>query len=174
MVVRDFTTSKSSRKGAVPVLIVIHTTEGVMRLKDRAAFWDGVEASAHTGVGSPQFDEGSKSARYVRDDDKAWTCAFYNPVSLNIEIEGFAAQRSWNDNVVDEVARQVAHWSIHHNIPIQFGAVFGGAVIRRGVLGHRRLGALGGGHSDPGTFPMRKMLRRAKQIKKLRLLEEAK
>lgn len=174
VIVRRFTTSKSSRKGAKPALIVIHTTEGRMRLADRAKFWDTVEASSHSGVGSPFKGEAGKSGRYVKDADKAWTQAFFNPVSLSVEIEGFASQSFWDQATIDEVARWVAHWSIEHNIPIRFGAVLGSAVVRTGVLGHRRLGLLGGGHHDPGTFPMRRMMRRAKQFKTARLAEEAK
>jgi hypothetical protein len=166
---KRLTSSKSSRGGANPKLIVLHTTEGVMRLKDRAKFWDGVEASAHAGVGNRKFGEQESSARYVKDDDKAWTQAGYNPVSLAIEIEGFASQASWDRGTVREVARWIAHWSIHENIPIRFGRVFAGKVVRSGVIRHSSLGALGGGHSDPGTFPMREAMRVAKLIKQQRL-----
>lgn len=165
VIVRDITTSKSSRHGAKPSLMVLHTTEGVMRLKDRAKFWDTVEASSHVGVGNPKFGEQSKSGRYVKDSDKAWTQAFYNPVSLSIEIEGFASQAFWSDAVINEVARWLAHWSIHYDIPLRRARVFGGKVIRSGVASHKQLGSLGGGHSDPGTFPIRRAIEQARKIK---------
>src|SRR5687768_11382271 len=115
---RKLTKFKSSRGGVSPSLIVIHTTEGIMRLADRADFWHS-GASAHVGVGAGK--EREKSALYVKDVDKAWTQAFYNPVSLALEIEGFAAQKYWSPDTVREVARWVAHWSIYHDIPIRFG-----------------------------------------------------
>lgn len=169
VIVRDLTTSKSSRGGAKPSLMVLHTTQGVMRLKDRAAFWDGVEASANVGVGSRLKNEGAVSARYVLDSQKAWTQAFYNPVSLSIEIEGFAEQPSWPDATVNEVARWLAHWSLKHDIPLRRGRVFGGRVLRSGVVSHKQLGFLGGGHSDPGRFPIRKAIKQAKKFKATRL-----
>lgn len=172
--VRDLTTSKSSRHGARPELMVLHTTEGVMRLEDRARFWDGVEASAHVGVGNRKFGEQESSARYVLDSQKAWTQAFYNPVSLSIEIEGFASQAHWDRATVREVARWLAHWSIKHNIPIRYGVVLGGRVVRSGVKRHSGLGLLGGGHKDPGTFPVREAMRLAKSIKKQRLAKGVK
>lgn len=179
VITRDLTKAKSSRKGAVPALIVIHTTQGIMDLRARSEFWDstvgtGRDSSSHVGVGHVSKRQGESSARYVVDDDKAWTQAFFNPVALSIEIEGFSEAKSWDDGTVREVARWVAHWSIHTGIPIRFGIVVGSAVVRSGVLGHRRLGILGGGHSDPGTFPMRRMLRTAKKIKKQRLAEGVK
>lgn len=174
VIVRDLTTSKSSRNGAKPSLLVLHTTEGVMRLADRARFWDTVEASAHVGVGNRKFGEQSSSARYVKDEDKAWTEAFYNPVGLSIEIEGFASDRNWSDAVVNEVARWLAHWSIHTEIPLRRARVFGGRVIRSGVASHKQLGFLGGGHSDPGHFPIRKAIRQARKIKAKRLREGVK
>src|ERR1044072_7244212 len=142
---RDITSSHSSRRGARPSLMVLHTTEGIMRLRDRAKFWDNANASAHAGVGAGS--EAENSARYVWGDDKAWTQAFYNPVGLSIEIEGFASQHSWERGTVREVARSLAHWREKHNIPLRRAIVLNGRVLRSGVASHKQLGALGGGHS---------------------------
>lgn len=143
-----------------------------MRLRDRALFWDHVPASAHVGVGSPKFREAEKSARYVHDDNKAWTQAFYNPVSLSIEIEGFASQATWPRATVREVARWLALWSIRHSIPLHRGRVFAGVVVRRGVITHKSLGVLGGGHTDPGTFPVQDAIELARRIKTQRLAQK--
>lgn len=166
VIVRRITSSKSSRLGAAIQLIVLHTTEGVMELRDRAVWWDGQEASAHVGV------KDGKSARYVPDDEKAWTQKFYNPMALAIEIEGFSAWLHWRrkrGDDVREVARWIAHWSLTYDIPIRLGIVLGGRVLRTGVVGHRRLGLLGGGHHDPGNFPVLYCMRLARQIKQDRL-----
>lgn len=173
---RHFTRSHSSRLGAKPSLITLHTTEGIMDLEARGPFWDSTfgtprASSSHVGVGHASKGQAGRSARYVRDHDKAWTQAFYNPVSLSIEIEGFSAtpKADWDEHTVREVARWIAHWSIEHDIPIRRAFVLNGRVLRSGVARHSDLGALGGGHSDPGNFPVRRARRLAREIKAERL-----
>lgn len=166
--VRNLVTNASSRNGARPLLMVLHSTEGantrgLADLVGLGRFFDvpSVEASSHVAV-----DDEGNSARYVRDSIKAWTQAFWNPVSLSIEMVGRAAQTSWTDEEIDEAARWLAYWSRKHGIPLQRAEVSGGRVTRAGVGTHLQLGAIGGGHHDPGPgFPVNKCIRRARRFR---------
>lgn len=165
---------QSSRKGGTPQLITIHDTEGAnvphssRDLRGLGEFFDrpATEASSHVAT-----DEDGTSARYVSDSRKAWTQAFYNPWCLSIEMIGFAHQ-SWASKSKEpqlwETARWIAHWSKEHNIPIRRGRVTrDGRITRTGVIQHRSLGNLGGGHVDVSeTFPMTKLLNMAREIRK--------
>lgn len=168
VVIEVTTENCSSRAGAKPAIIVLHSTESSNRsgASDLAgvASWfrnPAARASAHVIV-----DAEGQSARVVRDVLKSWACAGYNAVSLNIEQIGYASQGRWADAEIDEAARWIAHWSRKWRIPIRKGRTLGGRVIRKGVVTHSSLGTIGGGHSDPGKgYPLRKVLRRAKRFK---------
>ena len=152
--------NQSDRHGATITLIVLHTTEsqdapGIVDLRGLGRYFDdpGSRVSSHVGV-----DGDGHSAMFVPDEREAWTCAHYNPVSLNIEMIGYAAFVPWQWRrrraQVRKVAKYIAWWSKAHHIPIQRGRVQSGRVVRWGVVTHRSLGALGGGHRDPGrSFP---------------------
>jgi hypothetical protein len=153
VVVTDFSVNCSSRGGRKPVLIVVHSTEGrnlphtARDLRGLAAYLGraDVEASAHVCT-----DGDGHSARMVRDRDKAWACAGFNPVSLNIEQIGYASE-VWKALEYKETARWIARWSKMYGIPIRKGAVSGVHVSRSGVVRHSDLGMYGGGHHDPGA-----------------------
>lgn len=152
--------------------IVLHSTESHTRPGTDdlygVASWlcnPASQASAHVIV-----DDDGTSARLVPDERKAWHCAAYNSATLGIEQIGFAAQgkKAWlaDRRELDETARWIAHWSRKHGIPIRRGKVSGGQIVKPGVLTHAQLGIEGGGHHDPGSYPIRRVLRRAKQIKR--------
>ncbi len=153
--------NKSGRGGVTPRLIVLHSTESHERPGNSdlegVASWlcnPQAQASSHVIV-----DGDGNSARVVADEAKAWTCAAYNRVSLNIEQVGQAAQSRWVRPEVREAARWVARWSIRYGIPIQIAHVKDGGVLRPGVTRHMDLGQMGGGHHDPGdAYPFRLLL----------------
>lgn len=163
---------QSSRNGQRPSLIVVHSTEGanipksVRDLQGLGAYFDklATEASSHVGV-----DADGYSAEYVPDDRKAWTCAYYNGVSLNIECIGKAAQPSklWTPEQYKKVAMYIAFWSDKFDIPIRKGAVTrDGRVAKSGVVRHSDLGNLGGGHHDPGAnFDLARVNALARKLK---------
>lgn len=161
--------NKSSRNGVRPRLIVVHSTEssnqaGLADLVGLGAWFDNPRSRASSHVG---IDAEGNSARYVRDSEKAWTCSGYNSVSLNIEQIGRAAQGGWTDKEYRECARWIAYWCKIHGIPVRKGRVLRGRVIRAGVLRHSELGALGGGHSDPGgKYNLRKVMKYARQYRR--------
>jgi hypothetical protein len=166
VVYRRRSPNQSSRRGVRPRLIVIHSTEssnirGSSRdLRGVADYLcrPSVQASSHVIT-----DGDGNSARLVDDRAKAWTCAHYNGVSLNIEQIGRAASERWTRDEIRETARWVARWSKMYGIPIRQGAVRDGRVVRSGVVTHKQLGRLGGGHVDPGPrYPFTAMLRLAR------------
>lgn len=151
--------NQSARSGVgKPSIIVLHTTEGHNRpgvgdLVDLANFFDDPsrEASSHVANDAEGHD-----ARMVPDDRKAWTCAAFNSVSLNIEQIGFAAtpKTDWFRGAPHQLANTagwIAFWHKQHGIPIRRGFVAGESVLKSGVVSHKQLGVAGGGHSDPGS-----------------------
>lgn len=161
-----FVRNQSSRDGAVPKLIVLHTTEshnrpGVSDLESLASFFDNpaVQASSHIAN-----DAEGNDCRMVPDQMKAWTQANYNPVCLSIEQIGFAAttRDEWFQNASHQLAnsaRWIAHWSIARGIPIRRAVTLFGGVQRSGVASHKQLGSTGGGHVDPGSgYPFKYVL----------------
>lgn len=162
---RDLRVPSSSRHGAQLKLVVFHDTEGanlpgIIDLRQLGNVFRDRNVSAHVGV-----DAEGNSARYVRDEDKAWHCAFYNPWSLGIEQIGKASQTSWPEAELNEAARWMAYWHQLHGIPIRKGAVTrDGRITRTGAVRHSDLGNLGGNHGDPGTgYPLALVLRKARR-----------
>lgn len=165
VVIRMRSPNQSSRGGARIGLITLHSTQGsnvngTADLRGCAGFLcrPTVEASSHVIT-----DADGHSARLVADDRKAWTQAAYNPYCLSIEQIGFAEATHWARDEIRETARWIARWSKMHNIPIRVGAAAGGLVVRTGVVTHKQLGLLGGGHVDPGdAYPMDACLKLAR------------
>ena len=152
----------SSRSGATVKLIVLHTAEGARTYQDLGAFFQNksVEASSHVGID----DTPGTIGEYVKRDDKAWTCANYNGVSVNVELCGFAdwSTDTWKNQhhqMLENCAQWIAEEAAHYGIPITAlspGEAQGGM---RGVCQHKDLGAAGGGHHDCGPgFPMNYVL----------------
>jgi N-acetyl-anhydromuramyl-L-alanine amidase AmpD len=159
--VRHLSRNQSSRNGVKPLLIVLHSTEsrnqpGLSDLRAIGNWFDTASAqvSAHTCN-----DAQGNDARYVPDSRKAWACAGYNSLSLNHEQIGAAAQTQWPEAQLRNTADWIAYWSKLHGIPIQRGRVGNGQVIKPGVVMHSELGAIGGGHHDPGpAYPIDQVL----------------
>lgn len=162
--------NRSSRGGVKPQLIVLHTTEGTNRpgtpdLAGLGDFFDqaSVQASSHVANDGEGHD-----ARFVPDDEKAWTCSNDNPFTLNLEQIGFAStsRRDWfklYSHQLANTAKWIAYWSREWDIPIRRGVAPAGFLVRSGVASHKQLGIMGGGHWDPGpSYPMRYVLRLAR------------
>jgi len=178
VVVRHYSPCQSDRSGGIPLnLIVLHDTEGanIEGVADLVGLGDwfgslSTQASSHVAT-----DADGNSARFVSDHKKAWHCMGYNSASLGIEQVGFVSQTrtAWLKNwrQLRETARWVAYWSHRYGIPIRKGAVSNGVVTRAGVLRHMDLGAIGGGHVDPGTnYPFGRVLVLARAYRAVRFL----
>lgn len=164
--------NRSSRRGVKPRGIVIHTTEGHDRpglsdLQGLGSWFDNPAASASSHVGN---DQEGNDARYVPDGEKAWTCSTFNSQTLNIEQIGFAkfAESVWiasRRDQLENTAAWIAYWSQEWGIPVRRGKTLGPVVTTPGVMTHAQLGALGGGHHDPGAgYPLDWVLNRARQL----------
>lgn len=156
--------NKSSRGGAHPTLIVVHATvsHNVHGLGDLQAIGHMFANSSFDASSHVCTDNEGHSARFVRDEDKAWHCMGYNRMSLGIEQIIMADGKELTRDLYRETARWVARWSKKYHIPIRKGAVSGGRVIRSGVVRHSDLGPIGGGHADPGPYDMEAMMNLAK------------
>lgn len=169
--VRRIVRNQSARSGSRPVLIVVHATQsaeldGVADLANTGQWFDNpiAQASSHVCV-----DGQGHSARFVADHMKAWHCAGYNRVSLGVEQIGFAEFKRWQEAELRETARWIARWSVLHGIPIQKGRVHQDRVEvnRAGVVRHSDLGAVGGGHFDPGhPYPLHDVLVMAREYRR--------
>jgi hypothetical protein len=165
--VRRYVRNQSSRNGVKPQLVVLHSTEshnrpGLVDLKGLGGWFDNgsAQASSHAANDGEGYD-----ARFVPDSRKAWTCAGYNSLSLNLEQIGHAAQTTWPDKQLRNTAEWIAYWAKLHGIPIQHAAVSAGRVTRPGVVMHSELGQIGGGHHDPGTYyPLGKVIEMAQAL----------
>jgi hypothetical protein len=155
VVLKTSVACQSSRNGVRPTIIVLHSTEGqnvpgsTKDLEGLAAFFDRLSTQASSHVAT---DSDGNSARMVPDSRKAWTCAGYNSMSLNVEQIGFAAQSEWAMAELRETARWIAYWHRNFGIPIRQST-------SSGVCQHVDLGAAGGGHHDCGpSYPFEKVL----------------
>jgi N-acetyl-anhydromuramyl-L-alanine amidase AmpD len=162
--------NQSSRHGLTPRLIVLHDTEshtipGDGDIKAIGAWFDNpaAQASSHVCV-----DDEGRSACYVADEAKAWHVVNYNSASLGIEQIGYATQRFWPEAQLKKVAKYIAYWSKKYDIQIERrGEVANGTVVVPGVVTHADLGALGGGHHDPGDFyPVERVLHMARYYRR--------
>lgn len=172
VVLRSNVVNQSARTAGVRLnLVVLHSTEshnrpGTSDLAGVMSWFDNPSAQASSHV---IVDADGNSARCVPDERKAWHCQDYNSASLGIEQIGYAAQgrnawrRNWRE--LRETARWIARWSRQHRIPIRRAHVANGVVTRSGVTTHAKLGAAGGGHWDPGDYPLRRVLLLARLYK---------
>jgi hypothetical protein len=172
--------NQSSRDGARPSLIVLHTTTdsdgsrprftdrpGLRDLKRLGAWFDNPRSAVSSHVAN---DAQGHDARYVKDARKAWTEVAFNSVSLSIEQIGTDAysRGKWLTQraaQLENTARWIAHWHRRFDIPIARAEVSGSTVVRPGVATHAQLGSAGGGHDDPGPgYPLGHVLKRARAL----------
>lgn len=158
----------SSREGARCTLIVVHATAGhnVKGLNDLRSLgnWFGETASQVSSHAAT--DNEGNSARFVADAHKAWHCAGYNRMALGLEQVLPGNGTEITSLMYWESARWLASWSRLHGIPLQLGATSSGRVTRAGVVTHKSLGAIGGGHVDPGpNYNMTHLIRLARYFK---------
>lgn len=171
--VRHNVVNQSSRNGAKLQLVVLHDTEGAnipRSSRDLAGLGNFFNIPAREASSTVAVDQDGNSARYVDDDRKAWAQAFFNGPSLSIEQIGHQGD-DWRGPSkaaeLHETARWIAEWNRRHGIPIRRGLVIGSRIVRSGVVQHRNLGALGGGHVDVSrTYPMGRVLRLAREHRK--------
>jgi len=143
----------SSRGGATPRLIVVHTAEGSRTIESLGSWFanSANQVSSHTGAD----DKVNTVGEYVKRSNKAWTSASANPVAVQIELCGFASwsTATWNQhpNMLANCAAWIAEESAAFGIPITKLSASQAQGSGRGVCQHRDLGSWGGGHTDCGN-----------------------
>jgi hypothetical protein len=154
------TSAKGSRHGAHVRLVVVHRW-GVRYTTPagEAASYQGVirefqnpanNASAHVVYPGSAVKNGNEATQMVPWAEKAWTEAFYNPTSDEIE----SADAIWlghDDHGFAVLARMVAKRLQERNLPAVY--VHGDTLLHGpgGFCRHADLGELGGGHTQCPT-----------------------
>lgn len=167
--VRMMSPFKSDRttkiRGIVVHATASHNYRGLSDLRAIGSWFQNPNAqvSAHACT-----DNEGNSARYVRDEDKAWHCSAFNSQTLGIEqiLPGNGTEIT--DAMYRETARWLAMWSKRHKIRLRNGRRIGSTIVLSGVFRHSDLGAAGGNHDDPGPrYDLAKVLRYARHYRKL-------
>ena len=145
----------SSRNGVAPRLFVPHYTvssnrpgfddvNAITALFDRASF-----AASSTYV----IDRDGNCNYIVREADKPWTQATFNPVSISVEIINTGSERPlFTPSGMRRFARIASDSAGRWDIPVRRGMVAGCRVVRSGFVDHNDLGPCGGGHVDVTPF----------------------
>lgn len=156
----------SSRNGARPALLIVHTTEspdahGLADLLGLNAWFNNPSAQASSNFGD---DAEGNIIEMVPDTQKAWAQAYFNPWAISVEQIAYARYTAadWATRLpeVQATARIFAAEAKKWGIPIRRGAVSGCSIVRSGIVTHNDLGACGGGHHDPGTgYPLAALIK---------------
>jgi hypothetical protein len=157
-----------SSRGSSITTIVLHTTEGAMKIRDLGAWFQNPSAQCSSHHGADNYERGVLGA-YVYESNKAWTQANANPWCLSLEMCAYASwsRDTWlnqKSTLLHNAADWVAWMASKYGIPIR---ALSNADAQnpsvKGVCQHVNLGSMGGGHSDAGSgFPMDKVLEWAK------------
>lgn len=156
----------SSRNGTRPVLLVVHDTQSpnAAGLEDVAAIDAWFNNSVSQASSNYTTDADGNTILMVRDTEKAWTQAFFNPWSISDELIGYASQTTWPATQLRAVAKIFAGEASKWGIPVQQAVINGCTIVRPGITEHLFLGACGGGHHDAGPrFPLTHFVALVKQ-----------
>ncbi|MDX8151081.1 N-acetylmuramoyl-L-alanine amidase [Patulibacter brassicae] len=160
-----FVRNASSRRGVKPRLFVVHYTVSANR-----PGWDDVNAivglfntPSFAASSSYVIDDEAHCAYIVRESDKPWTQAGFNPVSISVEMiatgrEGRLTSAAGMRRLGQVISDSTRRWGI----PLQRGAVSGCTVTRAGIVDHRQLGSCGGGHVDISPYSLAPVIAAAK------------
>lgn len=148
--------------------IVLHTTEGAMKIRDLGAWFQNPSAKCSSHHGADNYERGVFGA-YVYENHKAWTQGGANDYCLSLEMCAYA---SWSKDIwlnsknvlLDNAAEWVRYCVDKYNIP---WTVLSDSQAQnpnvRGICQHVNLGSWGSGHHDCGSgFPMDEVIKRAK------------
>ncbi len=156
-----FVRNYSSRRGVRPRLLVVHYTvspnrpgwddvNAIVSLFDRASF----QASSNYVI-----DAEGHCAYIVRESDKAWTQATFNPVAISVEVINTGSEPRFMDPAgYAKLGRVFADAAKRWDIQIRRGSVSGCTVTRSGIVDHNTLGACGGGHADITPYPLQPVI----------------
>jgi hypothetical protein len=148
---RFLSSSFSSRRGVAPHMIVLHYT-----VSPNVAGWSDVDgvtaffARVATQASSNYVLDGEGHCNYiVREVDKAWAQAAFNPFAISIEVINTGHEPVYiRPAGFRQLARIVHDAAKRWHIPLRVGAVSNCVPSRFGIVTHQMLGLCGGGHVD--------------------------
>lgn len=135
--------SSERTHGITPFGVVIHRPVGSFESALRALTDD--KRPPKDRVSAHVLTEGTKAVQLVPWHLKAWTCAVFNSVTYNIEVD----DNAWDGTDWDAffTAAHIAAWLCHKTgIPPVWTRDLAN---KPGVTRHLDLGRAGGGHTDP-------------------------
>lgn len=148
--------------------IVLHTTEGAMKIRDLGAWFQNPGAQCSSHHGADNYERGVFGA-YVYENHKAWTQGNANDYCLSLEMCAYASwtKDTWLNSknvLLDNAAEWVRYCVDKYNIP---WTVLSNSQAQdpnvRGICQHVNFGSWGSGHHDCGSgFPMDEVIKRAK------------
>lgn len=164
-----FVRNYSTRGGVRPRLFVLHYTVSANR-----PGWSDVDAITSL-FNTPSFaassnyivDNEGHCAYIVRESDKAWTQATFNPVSISVEVINTGHEATYSGTAgLARLGQIVSDATDRWDIPLARGATSGCTVVRAGVVDHASLGSCGGGHGDIAPFSVDQVIAAAVAYRK--------
>jgi hypothetical protein len=147
--------------------IVLHTTEGAMKIRDLGAWFQNPSAGCSSHHGADNYERGVFGA-YVYENYKAWTQGNANPYCLSLEMCSYSSwsRDTWLNSkgiLLDNAAEWIRYCVDKYNVP---WTLLNDSQAQnpdvRGICEHVNFGAWGSGHVDCGNFPMDEVIKRAK------------
>jgi hypothetical protein len=149
--------------------IVLHTTEGAMKIRDLGAWFANPSAQCSSHHGADNYEAGVFGA-YVYENHKAWTQGSANDWCLSLEMCAYASwsRDTWlgsKGTLINNAAEWVRYcvdkykipWTVLNDYQAQDPNV-------RGICEHVNFGSWGSGHHDCGSgFPMDVVIDKAKK-----------
>jgi hypothetical protein len=160
-----FVQNYSSRRGVRPRLFVVHYTVSSNRpgLGDVEAIDGLFNTPSFAASSNYVLDDEAHCDYIVRESDKAWTQATFNPVSISVEIIATGREgRLTSAAGYAKLGRVISDATKRWGIPLQTGAVSGCTVTRPGIVTHQMLGSCGGGHVDISPYSLAPVIAAAK------------
>lgn len=163
-----FVRNYSSRRGVRPRLWVLHYTVSPNRpgWSDVNSIVSLFDQSSFQASSTYVIDNEGHCAYIVRESDKAWTQATFNPVSISVEVINTGRESSYLATAgLARLAQVISDSSKRWDIPLRRGAVSGCTVTRSGIVDHTTLGSCGGGHADISPFSVDKVIAAAQNAR---------
>lgn len=163
-----FVVNYSSRQGIAPRLLIVHYTVSPNRVgwSDDYSVYHEFNTPSFQASSNYIIDNEGHCLYIVREADKAWTQAGFNPVGVSIEIINSGSEPTLAGTAgLKKIAMVLSDAGFRWKIPIRLGAVSGCTVTRSGIVDHYMLGQCGGGHHDIHPYKVSKVIAAVQQFR---------